>query len=137
MISKILQLFIASFLCKSVLGFEEIKVLNFDPIYGSSDVDADHVRIIADPITDLSRGFSVCLRANFKIFNKKCLFKFDNNLHLSLEDYKSGGGEMFFNKIFVDFEKDSDELVSAINIFCCSKIYIEKANLLTIHQEKS
>ena len=106
-------------MCESVLGFEIIKVLNFDPIYGSPDNDANLVRISMDPTLDLSSGLSFCLRANFAILNKKCLFKAADNLHLILEDFENGIGELFFNKIYVDFEKDLDELVSTINIFSC------------------
>jgi hypothetical protein len=122
MSSKILLLFLATFLCKSILGFEIIKVLRFDPIYGSLDGDANVVRFVIDPTLDLSLGFSFCLRANFAILNKKCLFKVADNLHLILQDFENGNGELFFNKIYADFEKDLDELVSAINIFRCSII---------------
>jgi hypothetical protein len=118
----LLPLLLTSFMCESVLGFEIIKVLNFDPIYGSPDNDANLVRISMDPTLDLSSGLSFCLRANFAILNKKCLFKAADNLHLILEDFENGIGELFFNKIYVDFEKDLDELVSTINIFSCSII---------------
>ena len=117
MSSKILLLFLATFLCKSILGFEIIKVFHFDPIYGSLDADANVVRFVIDPTLDLSLGFSFCLRANFAILNKKCLFKVADNLHLILQDFENGNGELFFNKIYADFEKDSDELVLTINIF--------------------
>ena len=106
------------YLFQAILAFEEIRVFNFDPIYGSLDVDADLVRIVLDPKLNLSLGFSICLRVNFKILNKKCLFKADENLQLSLEDYQTGGGELTFKKVFFDFEKDLDELVSTAEHFC-------------------
>jgi len=116
MSSTILTIYIALYLFQAILAFEEIRVLNFDPIYGSLDVDADLVRIVLDPKLNLSLGFSICLRVNFKILNKKCLFKADENLQLSLEDYQTGGGELTFKKVIFDFEKDLDEMVLTVNI---------------------
>jgi hypothetical protein len=105
MSSTILTIYIALYLFQAILAFEEIRDLNFDPIYGSLDVDADLVRIVLDPKLNLSLGFSICLRVNFKILNKKCLFKADENLQLSLEDYQTGGGELTFKKSSLTLKK--------------------------------
>ncbi len=107
-----LQFLISIIVTEAVIGMDGLKtVFQLDQVMISNATNDHGFNISISEGQNFSKGFSLCLRANFKVWNERCIF-YTDSLTMRLKDYtKEIGGINLFEKYYF-FKWSDKELIS-------------------------
>ena len=105
--------YLLSIIPKSISGLEELKtVFHFDQLLVSDSTNVHGFNITIPEGHTFSKGFTLCLRALFKVWNERCIF-YTDGLTMRLKDYTRGIGGLNMDDKYYFFKWSDKELISS------------------------